>query len=280
MMIDDFDDHLRDAARSYNLPPEPPREAMWEAIARARSAVAVTPIVPARRVPRWLAAAAGIAAVLVAGIALGRTSMKPVSQQAIATPVAAAEPLDARLAPASPADSAGDSGPVAGAVRTTPGTARAAQTKRGLADAQRAMAALAQRAARRERANVAGDMASEANAQRLAVVEHLTRTEVLLTSFRAQARSTDVGVMDAQFGAFTRDLLSTTRLLLATRRSDDPIITRLLEDVELVLMQLSQYARDGRRVDLDATNQSLDKRNVLPKLRSSIPPGVSASAGT
>ena len=37
---------------------------------------------------------------------------------------------------------------------------------------------------------------------------------------------------------------------------------------------------NGRRIDLDAINQSLDKRNVIPKLRSTIPAGGSTSAGT
>ena len=69
-------------------------------------------------------------------------------------------------------------------------------------------------------------------------------------------------------------------MLLATRRGEDPVVTRLLQDLEYVLMQLSQYANDGRGVDLDAINQSIDRRNVLPKLRYSIPAGVSASAGT
>jgi hypothetical protein len=78
----------------------------------------------------------------------------------------------------------------------------------------------------------------------------------------------------------SRDLLKTTRLLLATHGTDDPALTRLLEDLELVLMQISQYAAEGRRSDLDAINQSLDRRNVLPKLRSTIPAGASASSGT
>ena len=45
-------------------------------------------------------------------------------------------------------------------------------------------------------------------------------------------------------------------------------------------MQLSQYANDGRRVDLDALNQTMEKRNVIPKLRSNIPAGLSATSGT
>ena len=119
------------------------------------------------------------------------------------------------------------------------------------------------------------------SAYRLAVVEHMARTEVLLTSFRAQARTSEGEAnADAQFGALARDLLRNTRLLLATRTNDDPALTRLLEDLELVLMQISQYTAEGRRGDLDAINQSLDRRNVLPKLRSTIPAGASASAGT
>jgi hypothetical protein len=119
----------------------------------------------------------------------------------------------------------------------------------------------------------------DVDAYRLAVVEHLTRTEVLLTGFRAEARAGTPTKLDAQFAAISRELLGTTRLLLATRRGEDPVITQLLQDLEYVLMQLSQYATDGRRIDLDAINQSIDRRNVLPKLRYSIPAGVS-SAGT
>jgi hypothetical protein len=137
-----------------------------------------------------------------------------------------------------------------------------------------------QRGVPRERVNGTNDLSSDGAAYRLAVVEHLTRTEVLLTSFRAQEHSGDGARVDAQFAALSRELLGTTRLLLATRRGDDPNITRLLQDLEYVLMQLSQYANDGRRVDLDALNQSMDKRNVIPKLRSNIPAGLSASSGT
>ena len=60
MKDDELDELLRDAALSYNTPPEPPREAMWEAISRARSAATVVPIGAPRRT-RWIATAAGIA---------------------------------------------------------------------------------------------------------------------------------------------------------------------------------------------------------------------------
>ena len=145
---------------------------------------------------------------------------------------------------------------------------------------ERRLAFEAQQRGVRARTNAANDLSTDGAAYRLAVVEHLTRTEVLLTSFRAQDHSADASRVDAQFAALSRELLGTTRILLATRRGDDPAITRLLQDLEFVLMQLSQYANDGRRVDLDAINQSLDKRNVIPKLRATIPAGLSASSGT
>ena len=83
MKDDELDELLRDAALSYNTPPEPPREAMWEAISRARSSATVVPIGAPRRT-RWIATAAGIAAVLVAGIVIGRASRGPMSTSTVA----------------------------------------------------------------------------------------------------------------------------------------------------------------------------------------------------
>src|ERR1051325_2038327 len=78
MNDDEFDELLRDAAATYNPPVDAPREQMWEAIARARSASAVTPITSintARSSRRWLTVAAGIAAILLVGVAIGRASL-------------------------------------------------------------------------------------------------------------------------------------------------------------------------------------------------------------
>jgi hypothetical protein len=275
MNDEEFDDLLRDAAASYNTPVDAPRDAMWEAIARARSASAVTPIASAGRTRRWLTAAAGIAAVLLVGIAIGRASRGTVADAPTVATNSTPGADSPRLSPDSTnqtvaAKEANDGA----AIDITPrGSAR-----EGAAQRQLGVAAL--RRARRDAGSTAGDLAGDASAYRLAVVEHLTRTEVLLTSFRAEAQTMNSAKLDAQFASLSRELLGTTRLLLATRRGEDPAITRLLQDLEFVLMQLSQYANDGRRIDLDALNQSLDKRNVIPKLRSTIPAGVSASAGT
>ena len=272
MRDDELDDLLRDAALSYNTPPEPPREAMWQAISQARDRAVVVPIGTPRRLPRWIAAAAGIAAVLVAGIVIGRASRGPSNAPTTIVSTTTSAPTVTR-----------DSNTVAETTTSAENASSMPSASQSGRVPERRLATRSvtpQRGMPRERVNSANDLSSDGAAYRLAVVEHLTRTEVLLTSFRAQEQSGDAARVDAQFAALSRELLGTTRLLLATRRGDDPNITRLLQDLEYVLMQLSQYANDGRRVDLDALNQSMDKRNVIPKLRSNIPAGLSASSGT
>jgi hypothetical protein len=286
MMNDEMDDQLRRLVQSYNEPPETPRDAMWERIEHARSAP--VPIGVARR-PGWLRTAIGIAAVLVLGIVIGRASQHGVGA---ASPVAVAS--NTRTAPVRGSDSSAatlvgatvdDSTPRldgGGAPSELTNPARAERDDRIRALRQNARGTSGDLAAYGVPRNVPGAVGdgSDMSAYRLAVVEHMARTEVLLTSFRAQANAESGAAADAQFGALARDLLRNTRLLLATRTNDDPALTRLLEDLELVLMQISQYTAEGRRGDLDAINQSLDRRNVLPKLRSTIPAGASASAGT
>jgi hypothetical protein len=73
MSDDQLDDRLREAARSYNAPPETPREEMWERIqAGRRREPRVLQIWPRRVL--WAAAAA---AVLALGIGIGRISVGP-----------------------------------------------------------------------------------------------------------------------------------------------------------------------------------------------------------
>jgi hypothetical protein len=69
---DDFDEQLRRLAQDYHLPPEPPREAMWEAI-QAQRRWYRRPWSRPRRPLVWIAAAA---AVLVMGVGIGRLSVR------------------------------------------------------------------------------------------------------------------------------------------------------------------------------------------------------------
>jgi len=104
----------------------------------------------------------------------------------------------------------------------------------------------------------------------VAATQYFSRTETFLTGFRADLRA---GRVDTRFTGQARDLLTTTRLLLDSPAADDPRMRALLEDLELVLVQISQLeaGRDNRNADL--ITQDMDQRSVLPKLRSAIPAG-------
>jgi len=104
----------------------------------------------------------------------------------------------------------------------------------------------------------------------LAAAQYLTRTEALLTGFRAETRA---GVPTAQFSVQARDLLCTTRLMLDSPAARDVRLKSLLEDLELVLAQIAQLPSSGDRDDVQLINQGLEQRSVLLRLRTASPPG-------
>jgi hypothetical protein len=63
-----------------------------------------------------------------------------------------------------------------------------------------------------------------------------------------------------------RDLLTTTRLLLDSQRSD-PHLQELLGDLELVLAQIVRLPQRAAPPDVYFIDQTLDQREVLPRLR-------------
>ena len=300
----ELDDRIRHLAESYTEPPATPRDAMWARIDEARGGSTHALVGSARRM-HWLRMGAGIAAVLVVGIGIGRLTHGVGSSSSVGTTATsrlspdgdtaagramtvlanATEPSEqAGAAESALATAADEPGAPDGAGVSDPSTTNRVRATR----AQRIAALSAERRAQarelstygvqRSGPSVTGEAGGMSSYQ-LAVVEHMARSELLLTSFLAESRSPNSTRTVAQFASLSRDLLKTTRLLLATRASDDPGLTRLLEDLELVLMQISQYTAEGRRGDLDAINQSLERRNVLPKLRSNIPAGASATTG-
>jgi hypothetical protein len=107
-------------------------------------------------------------------------------------------------------------------------------------------------------------------AYRVAAAQYLTRTEVLLTGFRSEARS---GRPDAQFARQARDLLGTTRLMLDSPAAQDGRLKGLLEDLELVLAQIAQLSPHGDNEDVQLINQGLEQRSVLLRLRTANPAG-------
>ena len=112
--------------------------------------------------------------------------------------------------------------------------------------------------------------ASASLSYRLVVLKHLAGSEAMITAFRSSAKR---GEVDAQIADWSKELLSTTRMLEASAASDDPTMRRLLEDLDLVLAQIKQYVTRGTNSpdDLELIEQSINKRGVMTKLRSTLP---------
>ena len=105
----------------------------------------------------------------------------------------------------------------------------------------------------------------------VAATQYLSRTENFLTSFRADARS---AANNVRLARQARDLLTTAQLMLdSPAAANNPRLRALLEDLELVLAQISQLDETGGSHDTDFITQGMNQSNVLPKLRSAIPAG-------
>ncbi len=110
---------------------------------------------------------------------------------------------------------------------------------------------------------------------RVAATQHLGRAEVLLTSFRTEARA---GEIDARVGVWAKDLLSTTRLLLDSPAGEDAQLRVLLEDLELVLVQLSHLppndATQAAQQEVEMVTDAIEEGGVLPKIRTALQGGT------
>jgi len=117
----------------------------------------------------------------------------------------------------------------------------------------------------------AGDLID--SAYRVAAVEHLSRAEVLLTSVSS-------GTIDPQVIRWSKEMLTTTRLMLDSPGGSDPRIRQLLEDLELLLTQIAVSNTGGRRQsELDLIQHGIEQTDVLPRLRA-VQPGNSRTVGT
>lgn len=113
-------------------------------------------------------------------------------------------------------------------------------------------------------------------AYRVAAAQYLTRTEALLTGFRAETRA---GQPAAQFATQARDLLATTRLMLDSPAARDVRLKGLLDDLELVLAQIAQLSAGGDREDVRLIDQGLEQRSVLLRLRTANTPAPGLGRG-
>jgi hypothetical protein len=283
MTDDRMDELIRRAAREYNRPGATPRDEIWERIQRARRGSPRTqaPAQSARRA--WLWRGIGIAAVLVIGIGIGRMVERSSGSQSRGTVAAnagrgsSAAPVGARVDTheGASATASFDSTPVAPqlspALSPDRALAAASDERRPGPEARVPSTRNLAAAGRPATVGAPDDAPSEGLAFRLAVLQHLAGTEAMLTSFRASAPS---GEVDAQLTTWARDLLRTTHMLQASSATaNDVTLKRLLDDLELVLLQIAQYTDRGphRAEELEFIEQAIDKRGVMTKLRATNP---------
>ena len=105
----------------------------------------------------------------------------------------------------------------------------------------------------------------------LVAARHLADVEVLLTSYTASPADARTDVLLA---AWAKDLLSNTRLLLDSPAARDPVRARLLADLEVILVQLVQRSPGGDAEERSAVERTLNKNQLIPRLRSAVPAGL------
>jgi hypothetical protein len=287
MNDDQMDELLRQGARDYNEPGPVPRDQMWAAIASARRNRVQGAAVPHRSTRRvWIWPIVGIAAagLVAVGIAIGRAGRDSgIGNRDSVAATVAAKPADTSK-PAPKPDSIVEQ--LHEETRKTDAEVR----RLAQAEPRGAHATHAAHAARASESRVPSPESRLASpesrrptpdsrvptsdrstlAYRLVVLRHLAGSEALITSFRTSAKR---GEMDSQIAQWSRELLSTTRLLEASAAADDPVMKRLLEDLDLIIAQIAVYAARGTNnpEELDLIEQSINQRGVIPKLRSTMP---------
>lgn len=273
MNDDEMDELMARAARDYNAPGEAPREEMWsriEAVRRERRQPRAVAVVSRNR---WALPGVGIAAaaVLALGISLGRK----IERANRASPSASAS-LAAKSTPVLRGDTGSTPAIDAAAAPNRAGTdslvARIHDQTKATDRRARQLASIGSDSASTPRGVDSGvsarrDDESMRLAYRLVMLQHIAGSEAMITAFRASARR---GEVDAQMAQWARELLGTTRLLESSPAADDPTMRRLLQDLDLVIAQIVQYASHGTTnpEELDLIERSIQRRGIMTKLRS------------
>jgi len=282
MTEDKFEDFLKKAAQSYNVPPaRTPREEMWSAIQAERSA---GPHVvygggsgkqPSERrfgSRIWMGAAAAAVLLLATGIGLGRWSASTGTAPTVATVI----PATANPQPASPGvagnSATGESNPTLASNPSTTGKSNAGAPTTAPTRAGGQPEGIRVASGNQGPPTPPSSSSAASSAYQLTAVRHLSEAEALLTSFRT--RTTADQQMDAQLGSWARELLSNTRLLLDSPVANDPQRRPLLEDLELVLVQIVQLSPGSTPQDRDLIERTLQQDHVMTRLRTAIPAGA------
>ncbi|HEY5086459.1 MAG TPA: hypothetical protein VII66_03785 [Gemmatimonadaceae bacterium] len=116
--------------------------------------------------------------------------------------------------------------------------------------------------------------AARSTAYSLATVRHFTAVEALLTSYQSAQHD---AANDAQLAAWARSLLSQTRLLLDSPAATDPMRNKLLQDLELILVQMTQLSPANTSIDRESLDGSMNHSAVITRLRTAVPAGASTT---
>jgi hypothetical protein len=274
-----FEDFLKKTAKSYNAPPaRTPREEMWTAIQASRSGPrvvygggAVTPLSASKRFGArvWIGAAAAAMLLVATGVGIGRFTAHP------NTPVAKSAAAAIHTEPVVVASGTDEKSSGTEVIGASPSRAREGASSRGAT--QRVATAVDGDNGTSLSADLNKPSAASvsprtpSSAYQLTTMQHLSEAEALLTSFRT--RSPADQQMDAQLGAWARQLLSNTRLLLDSPVANDPQRRPLLEDLELVLVQIVQLSPGSTPQDRELIEKTLQQDHVMTRLRTAIPAG-------
>jgi hypothetical protein len=138
---------------------------------------------------------------------------------------------------------------------------------------------VAQRAAR-SAASPAAAVQGGATANDPAVVameEHLARTVALLVTVRDESPDAGPG---ADVSGWARELLGTTRMLLDEPQLRDDRTRRLLQDLELVLVQIVQARGTAAPEARRAPSETMRETNLLPRVRAVVTASSSTDEST
>ncbi len=236
-MTDDerFEQFLREGAADYEAPRgDVPREEMWNAICAQRIAPATSPVLARTTMRRWTWI--GMAATLLLGVGIGRYVYR-------SQPTPAPAVIAATLSPTSPSDN-------------PPATPL---------DAPKPVVPES------PSAPVSTTPSSTNGAYAVASARHLQAVQVLLTSYSTETVDTR---SDSLVAAWARGLLTNTRLLLDSPAARDPQRARLLQDLEVILVQLVQRSPGALAADRSDVERTMEKTQIIPRLRSALPTGL------
>ena len=250
-----LDETLMTYARDYHTPDAAPREAMWEAISgrtgRASRAgrAGEARVLPFRRAVR---VALPIAAVLVAGILIGRMTSVDGRRSAVDSQRSTVDSPDQAMASSAAPRPQSDTSPLIPEPRPVSHDRRPTTVDR----------------------RPASLVPHPSTVFSVAAERHFAQAESFLTLFRTAVRE---GQDESLAPATARELLVNNRLLMDSPAADDPRVKHLLGDIELVLAQIAQMPAEGRQADARIITDGLDAGGVLTRIRSEVTSGPVAA---